>query len=215
VRKVLNIIVIVAMAVLVLSACTSKSTKTELFNGQDFSGWKLFIPGDTVDVKTVWQVKDGVVHCTGVPKGYMRTEKAYTNYNFHVEWRWVKDAGNSGVLLHIQNEDKVWPSCMEAQLKADNAGDFVVMGPGKITIDGEEKINENRFLSLKKKVDGIEKPLGEWNSYDVTCQDGAITLKVNGTLQNAGTNSFVTSGYIGLQSEGAPIEFRNITVEEL
>lgn len=215
-KRVFNVMMIIATAAMVvLAACQTKSAKTELFNGTDFTGWKLFIPGDTVDVKTVWQVKDGVVHCTGVPTGYMRTEKSYTNYNLHVEWRWVEQAGNSGVLLHIQNEDKVWPSCMEAQLKADNAGDFVVMGPGFITVDGEKKVNENRFLSVKKKAEGIEKPLGEWNSYDITCQDGAIILKVNSTLQNAASESFVTSGFIGLQSEGAPIEFKNIYLEEL
>lgn len=214
-RKTLNVVFIIAIAALLFNACETKSTKTELFNGTDFTGWKLFVPGDSVDVKTVWMVKDGVVHCIGVPTGYMRTEESFSDYKFHVEWRWVADAGNSGVLLHINGEDQVWPSCMEAQLKADNAGDFVVMGPGKITVDGEEKVNEGRFLIMKKKVDGIEKPLGEWNSYDITCKGGDITLEVNGTVQNSGTNSFVTSGPIGLQSEGAPIEFRNIYIESL
>jgi hypothetical protein len=215
VRKTYNVVFILVLAILVISACQTKSTKTDLFNGKDFTGWKLFIPGDSVDVNTVWQVKDGVVHCTGLPTGYMRTEESYSDYKLHVEWRWPADAGNSGVLLHITGEDKVWPSCMEAQLKADNAGDFVIMGPGSITVDGEEKVNEERFFLIKKKVDGLEKPLGEWNSYDVTCKAGEISLEVNGTLQNVGTNSFVTSGPIGLQSEGKPIEFRNICIETL
>ena len=202
------------IASFLISACSTKPDKIELFNGKDFTGWKLFIPDDSIDVNTVWQVKDGVIHCTGVPHGYMRTEQAFANYQLHVEWRWVSEPGNSGVLLHIQEGDKVWPSCMEAQLKAGNAGDFVIMGPGYITVDGEKRVNENRFLGIKKKVEGVENPIGEWNSYDITYKDGDIILKVNGTLQNKGTDSFVTSGYIGLQSEGAPIEFRNIYLEK-
>lgn len=214
-KKLLVMPMLLILAFILIFGCGSSAKKVELFNGTDFTGWKLFIPGDSVDVKTVWSVKDGVVHCTGVPTGYMRTEQAFSNYKLHLEWRWPEEAGNSGVLLHIQDEDKVWPSCMEAQLKADNAGDFVIMGPGSITVNGEKKVNEERFFRIPKKVDGVEKPLGEWNSYDIVCKDGSISLTVNGVLQNEGTDSFVTSGFIGLQSEGKPIEFRNITLEEL
>jgi hypothetical protein len=34
-------------------------------------------------------------------------------------------------------------------------------------------------------------------------------------LQNAGTGASMSSGPIALQSEGAPIEFRNIVLEKL
>jgi len=38
---------------------------------------------------------------------------------------------------------------------------------------------------------------------------------VNGVLQNEGTDASVTSGWICLQSEGSPIEFRNIYLQPL
>lgn len=38
---------------------------------------------------------------------------------------------------------------------------------------------------------------------------------VNGVEQNDGTNATPASGYIALQSEGSPIEFRNIYIESL
>ncbi|MHC4062585.1 MAG: family 16 glycoside hydrolase, partial [Planctomycetota bacterium] len=41
------------------------------------------------------------------------------------------------------------------------------------------------------------------------------TLHVNGVLQNEGTKATDTSGKICLQSEGSPIEFRNIYIEHL
>ena len=34
--------------------------KTALFNGKDFTGWKLFLPGNA-DVTKTWSVKNGVI----------------------------------------------------------------------------------------------------------------------------------------------------------
>jgi len=196
-------------------ACSKPSQRQMLFNGKDFTGWKLFIPGDSVDVKDVWSVQDGVVRCTGVPTGYMRTLESFSNYKLHLEWRWAGEPGNSGVLLHCQGPDQVWPNCIEAQLKSGNAGDFVIIGPGSITVDGKEYKNTEEYLIIKRKTENVEKPIGEWNSYDIVCKGDEITLYVNGTLVNKGSNAFATSGPIALQSEGAPIEFRNIYLEPL
>jgi hypothetical protein len=160
-------------------------------------------------------VKDGVIHCTGVPKGYMRTEADYENYELNLEWRWVTEPSNSGVLLHIQDKDMVWPRCLEAQLKADNAGDFVLMGPSTLTVDGVQYDNTERFLGVPKKHPSNEKPVGQWNSYRIVCEGNNVVLYVNGVLQNEGTAGSYSKGKIGLQSEGAPIEFRNITLDLL
>ncbi len=100
----------------------------DLFNGEDLDNWKLFIPDETVDPATVWQVEDGVVHCKGSPAGYMRTKQKYSNYKLTVEWRWPKDGGNSGVLLHVQDKDEVWPRSIETQLQSLHAGDIWVIG---------------------------------------------------------------------------------------
>jgi len=208
-------IILMALAMMFGNCSSGGSKPVELWNGKDFTGWKLFIPGDSVDVNTVWMVKNGVVHCSGVPNGYMRTEAEYENYELNLEWRWVTEPGNSGVLLHIQGGDAVWPKCLEAQLKADNAGDFVLMGPSTLTVDGEKHDSTERFHGIPKKQESNEKPVGQWNSYRIVCEGNDVTLYVNGLLQNAGTAGSYSRGTIGLQSEGAPIEFRNITLESL
>ena len=67
----------------------------------------------------------------------------------------------------------------------------------------------------KKRVGGAsEKPAGEWNEAEVICKGDRITVYVNGVLQNecSGVN---TRGYIALQSEGGPLEFRNIYLTEV
>ncbi|MBK7878204.1 MAG: DUF1080 domain-containing protein [Planctomycetes bacterium] len=56
---------------------------------------------------------------------------------------------------------------------------------------------------------------GEWNHYVVRAVDGAITLWVNGEEVNGATNCAPATGYLALESEGAPVEFRNLRVREL
>src|SRR6185295_2215047 len=104
------------------------AAKTALFNGKDLSGWVQYLPENAdhskPDPAKTWSVKDGVIHCAGTPIGYLRTEKTFKNYFLVVEWRWPATPGNSGVLLHMQREDHVWPLSVEAQLESGNAGDF-------------------------------------------------------------------------------------------
>jgi hypothetical protein len=210
---------VVVVSLTALTGCEGGlfgAKKINLWNGKDFSGWKLYLPDDTVSVDDVWSVKDGVIHCTGKPNGYMRTQRRFGNYRLHLQWRWPETPTNSGVLLHASGPDQVWPKCIECQLKSGSAGDFVLInGPG-ITVDGEDKQDlEKQFVVAAKKQQSSEKPAGEWNTYEIYCLKDTIKCYVNGVLQNEGTQSTISTGWICLQSEGSPIEFRNIYLESL
>jgi hypothetical protein len=181
-----------------------------LHNGQDFAGWKLFVPNPDVDVHGVWSVSAGVIRCTGTPAGYMRTEADFANYKLRVEWRWPEGGGNSGVLLHVSEPDQVWPKSIEAQLMSGNAGDFYAIGG----TDFSERVDKSS-TRVAKKAESSEKPLGEWNADEILCRDDTIRVFVNGVLQNEATETTARSGKIGLQSEGKPIEFRNVHLEPL
>lgn len=211
--------VIVVVSLFALVGCHGKpglasgGKKVTLWNGEDFTGWTRFVPDTAVDVDDVWRVRNGVMYCTGKPNGYIRTEKKYQNYHLHVEWRWPEEPTNSGVLLHGGEPDQLWPQCIECQLKAGSAGDFVLMGGAGLTVDGVERQDAlKRFVGIKKKTETSEKPAGQWNSYDIQCKGDTIRCYVNGVLQNEGTGATPTSGYICLQSEGGPIEFRNVYI---
>ena len=56
---------------------------------------------------------------------------------------------------------------------------------------------------------------GEWNHYLVVCVDGVVKLAINGKFVNGVRASSVKKGYLGLESEGAQIHFRNIRIMEL
>ncbi|MHC4401130.1 MAG: 3-keto-disaccharide hydrolase [Planctomycetota bacterium] len=191
-----------------------------LFNGKDLEGWVRFSPDDQPDddgqwtVDKVWSVRDGVIHSTGVPNGYIRTIESYADYKLHLEWRWIDKPTNSGVLLHKAGIDRVWPTCVEAQLMHENAGDFWLLSHSTIVVDGEQ-VGPGPFVNAKKKHPSNEKPVGEWNTYDVVCEGGRVHLTVNGLVQNEGVDANPASGPICLQSEGSPIEFRNVYLEPL
>ena len=61
----------------------------------------------------------------------------------------------------------------------------------------------------------VEKPQGEWNQFEATLKGGSLKILINGLLQNEATEVLGAAGYIALQSEGAPIEFRNIQLTPL
>ena len=113
----------------------------------------------------------------------------------------------------------IWPHCIEAQLKHENAGDLVLMGKGAgVTYQDSAYMitsEESRYKVIPKLEDSSEKPVGEWNSYDITTLDGDIEIIVNGVLQFSGTGMTPTEGNILLQSEGSAMQFRNIYLEQL
>jgi glycosyl hydrolase family 28/3-keto-disaccharide hydrolase len=82
-----------------------ESTSREvLWNGSDLAGWKLYLEDAAADPNSAWSTADGVLRLASKSNGYLRTEKAFSNYHLHVEWRWPRDAAantNSGVLVHL------------------------------------------------------------------------------------------------------------------
>jgi Domain of Unknown Function (DUF1080). len=181
-----------------------------LFNGKDLSNWVFKLKDPSIDPAAVFTIRNGVIHITGNPFGYMRTKDTYSDYKLHVEWRWPAEAGNSGVFVHAQQPDTVWLKCVECQLQAGNAGDFVCMNGADMT----ERTDKSKPF-VKKLALSSEKPTGEWNTMEVICKSNTIEVFVNGTLQNKGTNVSVSKGSICLQSEEKDVEFRNVYLDKL
>jgi len=202
-----------------------KDEWTKLFNGRDLTGWKVFVDprAKDADPKSIWTVKDGVIVCTGKPAGYIITEKDYDNYVLRVQWRWgpsVKEpkGPNSGVFVHVVGEDKIWPKGIEAQLASTRAGDFWLVGDFKLKVDAarqDPKVSRHYFRAKANENDEIEKPLGEWNQYEITCKGDTIKLVVNGHEVNSGTEAELSRGKILLQSEGTEIHFRNVELKPI
>jgi hypothetical protein len=212
-KKKINLAAIIA-AVICTAIMPVKAQKvTKLFNGKDLSNWNLVVEGNSIPGKDVFFVKNNVIHIKGAPLGYMYTKEKYSDYKLHVEWKWDGEATNSGIFLLIADPANPFPNGIECQLAAGRAGDLVCLNGSDLAefkqVKGEER---PKFPVVPKANKSSEKPVGEWNSANIFVKNGTITIFINGVYQNTGTNR-VTSGHIGLQSEGKDIEFRNITIE--
>jgi hypothetical protein len=188
----------------------------KLFNGTDLSGWEPIVPDaskEGIEPAAVWSVKDGVLICKGTPPGYIRTKDKHTNFILRLQWRFnpqTKKAGNSGVLFRMTGEDKVWPKSLEAQLMSGNAGDFY--GIGGFKYSGDSTRQKDRHTP---RTHSAERPVGEWNEYEIIVNKGEVILNVNGEELNRATGVEEVPGFIGLQSEGVEIQFRDIRIVNL
>jgi hypothetical protein len=191
---------------------TKDAETIQLFNGKNLDGWHIHLKDENANPNDVWKVQDGVIWCKGDPFGYLRTTRKFTDFKLVVEWKWPDNPTNSGVLLRMSEGDTIWPLCMEAQLKYQSAGDVVGMGCDF----NENKSKEGQFFRhAPRKNESNETEPGEWNTYEILCKGDTLELTVNGLLQNKATGICVQEGYIGLQSEGSPIMFRNIKITPL
>jgi len=193
-----------------VKAKTNKEYKDQLFNGIDLNNWTFYLSDVSMNPAEVFSSRDGVIHIAGNPYGYMRTKESYSDYRLHLEYRWPVEATNSGVFIHTQLPDTLWPQCIECQLAAGNAGDFICMSGA----DMNERTDKSKIV-LKKYEASSEKPVGEWNIMEISCKANTIEVYINGMLQNKGTGVSVTRGHICLQSEGKEIEFRNVYLTKL
>ena len=185
-----------------------------LFNGRDLSGWvNINCAPDT------FYVTNGNVYCTGFPTGILRTERMYQNFILEAEWRHLKPKGNSGIYVWADPLTAVgqpFVRAVEVQVLDGLEGDWYTSDGDIFPIHGAKMVPENgrggdRAFPTEKRM----KPSPEWNHYRVECIDGNISLAVNGKVVTRGHQASPRKGYLGLESEGSPAEFRNLRVKEL
>lgn len=204
---------VLATAFLCFGNEASAQKTTKLFNGKDLSNWNFIVDKNSVPAEQVYSVQDGMINIAGQPFGYMYTKEKYDNYKLHVEWRWPNGvASNSGIFLLIADPKNPFPNGIECQLHAGDAGDFVLLGGSDLAeFQSKPGVDRPAFPVVKRAHPSSEKPAGEWNEANIFVKNGVITVYINGVYQNTGTNK-QKDGYIGLQSEGNNIQYRNVTV---
>lgn len=182
----------------------------------ELAGWKFFSEDPKARPSDVWQLSnDGVLTCRGKPKGYLATQKDYTDFTLRLEWRWPKDkTGSGGILVRMTGPDKIWPKSLEPQINAGDAGDFWGLDGFRLAGPAERMkvIPESPFgkLTNVKKTAAMEKPAGEWNRYEIVAQGDTVVLSINGVEVNRATGCEVVAGKICLTAEGDPYDFRNV-----
>lgn len=200
--------------------------EVQLFDGGDLNQWLFMTNKDSVKQQEVWSVEDGVLRCAGRPAGYLQTKRWYRDYELNLDWRWSGDkGGNSGVLVHASTPLLFygWPKSMEVQLHAANAGDFWVIGTGvdiRVENEAERRAkpkpgDQHNHRRIRRLAGDFENPIGQWNHAKIICAGDQVKVFINGKLANHGTNMTINEGAIALQSEGTPVEFKDISIKPL
>lgn len=188
---------------------------TRLYNGKDLAGWVL------KDSKSddAWQADGELLSCTGKGGGWLRTTKTYSDFVLKLDWRIPAD-GNSGVGLRMPLEGNPAHDGMEIQVLDDNAEKFKDLDPAQYT-------GGIYYQAPAKR--GATRPPGEWNSFEITCLGPHVKIVLNGQVINdvkidefkAGKGGHTALadrpeiGFIGLQSHGSRVDYRNIEVRDL
>lgn len=205
-----------------LAAGEPKKAAVDMFGAEAAKTvtWTAFSEDDGVKLEDVWTISPESIVCAGTPRGYLRTNEAFTDFALELEWRWPKDQpGKGGVLIRTTGRDKIWPKSLEAQINAGDAGDFWGLDGYQLSGPKErmKTVETEQFgqLTNLKKTEACEREAGEWNHYEIVARGGTVTLKINGRVVNTTTSCDVVAGKICLTAEGSEIDFRNVKITVL
>lgn len=228
-----------AMVVIENPAISAESAAPRAFIDGTGPGWRALGGEDFTNVNCkpdTWTWKDGLASCTGQPVGVIRSQKQFDNFELVAEWRHLKSAGNSGIFLwasetsltglksgglphgiEVQVLDHGYAEQYEKQQgkKPDwftTHGDvFPVGDETKMTPFPPVAPDGRRSFPAKQLSHGIN----EWNHYYIRAINGEVRLWVNGEEVSGGTGCNPHHGYLCLESEGSPVEFKNLRIREL
>lgn len=202
---------------------------TSLFNGKDLTGWVYGRRGNAENRSgRGYQVEKGVIYSTKEDGGNLYTEKEYRDFVLRFDVRLTENANNGiGIRAPLQG-DAAYVG-MEIQVLDDSGSQYTKLQPWQY---------HGSIYGVVPAKRGFQKPVGEWNSEEITARGRRITVKLNGTTivdanldevtdpevlkahrdlaRPEGSRGIAnTTGHIGLLGHGARVEFRNLRIKEL
>jgi hypothetical protein len=223
-----------------ITAGEDKGSLRKAFIDGRGEGWRALGAADFENVNCedgTWTWTDGVAHCTGKPVGVIASKTPFTNFELVAEWRHLRHAGNSGIFVWANKKslDQLraggkarLPDGIEVQVldlgyeenweknKGKKSDWFTSHGDvfpvrAKMKPFPPMAPNKQRSFPSKRLTKGINK----WNHYYIRCINGEVRLWVNGEEVSGGTKCDPKTGYLCLESEGSPIDFRNLRIRVL
>jgi hypothetical protein len=193
---------------------------TSLFNGKDLSGWVYGKKGTGENKSGAgYAVENGVIFCTVKDGGNLYTEKEYGDFSLRFEFKLTANA-NNGIGIRAPLEGDSAYVGMEIQVLDDGGSDYKNLRP--------EQYHGSVYDCFAAKR-GSQKPVGEWNTEEITAKGRQVTVTVNGQVivdanlddikdeaklkKHPGLKN--AKGHIGFLGHGARVEFRNLRIKEL
>jgi hypothetical protein len=216
-----------------------------LFNGKDFTGWKV-PAGDNGH----WKIGNGVIDYDAKSEAKDKplwSEKAYKDFTLLIDWRLklepayknknvpviladgshLKDASGKEVKIEIDDVDS--GIYLRGQPKGQVNLWMWPIGSGEVygyRMDPKQPAEVRAGVTPKKRMD---KPRGEWNTFEITMKGDRLTVKLNGeeVIANAQLPGMPPEGPLALQHHGSwnektaswngppsLVQFKNIYIKE-
>ena len=241
--KAIYFLAIMLIMPLSLSAQEVPAGFTSLFNGKDFTHWKVPV-GDNGHWKIVDEVIDYDAESEAVNKD-LWSSKEYKDFILYVDWR-IKETPwkNPNVPFILPSglhklDEKGKPITM---VVPDSDSGILLRGVGKCQANiwnwpigsGEVygyRMDENMPPEVRRGVTPTvhaDHNIGEWNTFMITMQGDRMSVELNGILviDNALLPEIPEQGPIGLQHHGSKVngewvsppslvQFRRIYIKEL
>ena len=227
-------------AALLVSVAPAQDVLPKAFIDGTGLGWQALGETNFLHVNCdpgTWTWSNGFVHCTGKPIGVIRSSVLVTNFELVAQWRHLQSGGNSGIFVwatpeSIQSLEQGkgrLPTGVEVQVldhgyveqyekqnkkKADwftSNGD--VFPTGTTFMKPFPPVAPNGQRAFPRK--NLSKGVNEWNHYYMRAINGEVRLWVNGEEVSGGTQIRPAWGYLCLESEGAPVDFKNLRIRLL
>jgi hypothetical protein len=207
-----------SLSVLLLAVCLAIAEEskveegfTSLFNGKDLTGW---IYGTTAKGENKagegYKVKDGAIYCTVKDGGNLYTEKEYSDFTLRFEFKLTENANNGIGIRAPLTGDSAYVG-MEIQVLDDSGPAYKNLRPAQY---------HGSIYDVFPAERGHQKPVGEWNTEEITAKGTHVTVTLNGAVivdADLATvkDEAVQKGHIGFLGHGAQVEFRNLRIKEL
>jgi hypothetical protein len=203
---------------------------TSLFNGKDFTGWVYGRRANGAENRSGkgYQIENGVIFSTKEDGGNLYTEKEYADFVFRFDFKLTENA-NNGIGIRAPLEGDAAYVGIEIQVLDDSGSSYTKLQPYQY---------HGSIYGMVPAKRGFQKPVGEWNSEEITARGRRITVVLNGTTivdadlddvkdeealkthrdlsKPEGSRGIANKkGHIGLLGHGARVEFRNLRIKEL
>jgi formylglycine-generating enzyme required for sulfatase activity/serine/threonine protein kinase len=174
----------------------------QLFNGKDLTGWVPYSRKKDFDPKQVYHINGSVLLVEGKKDHcFLRTEKAYQNYELEFEFRvppLQKQTAGCLLFLHLQSDN-----VLGNMLSIETNGEGLIIGPDR--------------KDFEFKLKGKPLRAGGWNHVHLTCKGNEIGIRLNGEDLGIARckRSEIHNGFIAILPEVNEVHYRKIKLREL
>lgn len=222
-RVVVSCVAVIAVMAVSISiaedkpAASKKADETgfvSLFDGKSLAGWT-----GSKD----YAVEDGAIVCVAGGKGNLLTEREYEDFVLRFDFKLTPGANNGlGIRCPLRAEGNLHLDGIELQILDDKHEKYKDIKPYQF---------HGSVYGIVPAKAGFLKPVGEWNSQEVTVRGSQVKVVLNGTTivdadihaaAKAGTLDGAAhpgltrkTGHLGWLGHGDRVDFRNIRIKVL